>query len=735
MAKLIIGENDLETLHPELVEEWNQEKNKPIKPCEVTCGSNKKVWWKCKEGHEWQTTISERTRKDKPSGCPYCAHKRVISGENDFATLYPELLEEWDYEKNAPLIPEHFLSKSNQKVWWRCKRCGNEWQASIGTRTNGHGCSVCSNAIHTSFQEQAIFYYMKQAFPNTVNGYIPQWEKSKAEIDIYIPDINLGIEYDGQKWHQNTKKDKQKTEWVVRNGAQLIRIREPKCPALKDDSHQIIISETDNDYDYLENVIIEILKYISDNYEIDTVKKCNIKKDYPKILATYEKNKFNESLEHKYPEIAKEWDYEKNAPLKPQNITAHTYKKVWWTCRRCNNSYLQAVSNRVSGTECPYCAGKKIKKGFNDLMTLNPSLASEWHSVLNKNTNPSGITLHSRKSVWWKCGKCGYEWQAPVYSRSTGVGCPACTNKTVWKGHNDLATTNPELAKEWDYEKNGEMLPAKVTAGSHQKVWWKCRKCNYRWKTGVVNRCKGSGCPQCAKDKQSVKAQKQNLKPGENDFATLYPELLEEWDYERNGQLIPEELTAHSGKAVWWKCKECKNEWKAVINSRTGGTGCPICCRRKMTKIMHAKALAVGENDLATKHPELVEEWNYEKNEQIKPSEVTCGTTKKVWWKCRKCGYEWQARVSHRVNGSGCPVCKNLTVWTGYNDIVTTNPEIAEAWDFEKNGSLVPAEVSARSGRTVWWKCSICNHKWQKTVRQMVLYPTCPQCHKRLNAE
>ncbi len=151
--------------------------------------------------------------------------------------------------------------------------------------------------------------------------------------------------------------------------------------------------------------------------------------------------------------------------------------------------------------------------------------------------------------------------------------------------------------------------------------------------------------------------------------------------------------------------------------------------------MMHEKALAVGENDLATQHPELVEEWDYEKNEPIKPSDVTCGTAKKVWWRCRKCGYEWQARIGHRVNGSGCPVCKNLTVWIGHNDLATTNPDIVEEWDYEKNGSLVPTEVSAKSGKKVWWKCSICDYKWQKTVRQMVLYPTCPQCHKRHNTE
>ena len=733
MSRLIIGVNDLATRHPELVEEWDFIKNDPLLPERITCGSNKKVWWRCKNEHVWQATVSERTRKDKPSGCPYCAHKKVLYGVNDLATRHPELVEEWDYQKNNPLKPEQFLSGSNKIVWWKCKRCGYEWQAAISSRTMGRGCPSCHKGIHTSFQEQAILYYVKQAFPKTINGYKPGWDKSKSEFDIYIPDLKLGIEYDGQKWHQDVNKDIKKTEWAYRNGAQLIRIREPECPILKDSSYQIVINEYDSNYYYLEKAIRGIFAYISECFgTFDTIK-CDINADYQKILATYENNKFNESLISAFPGIAEEWDYDKNAPLTPSNVTAHTYKKVWWKCRRCGNSYVQSVSNRTSGNGCPYCVGKKVKKGFNDLLTLNPTLAGEWHPSLNQELTPCDITVSSRKSVWWKCKACGFEWKAAVYSRSTGIGCPACANKAVWAGHNDLLTTNPELSEEWDYEKNTTLMPRDVTKGSHRAVWWRCKECGFSWKTPIVNRSKGSGCPQCAKKAQSISSQKQNLIPGKSDLKTTNPELVEEWDYERNGLLLPEDVTAGSGKSVWWKCKKCGHKWKAVIQSRTNGTGCPECRRTKMSLMMKTKALRNGDNDLASTSPLLLEEWDYERNFPNTPKDVTAGSSKKAWWKCKKCGYKWEARINHRVNGVGCPVCANKTVWPGHNDLATLRPELVLEWDYEHNNPLTPKDVTAGSGKKVWWKCKICGFEWFAPIKNRSIgYGKCPNCSKTL---
>ena len=137
---VIKGVNDLATVNPTLAEEWNYEKNDTFTPDQVTAGSKKKVWWKCKFGHEWETAVVERSRG---SGCPFCSGKKALKGFNDLQTVNPTLAEEWNYEKNGTLTPDMVMPKSGKKVWWKCK-FGHEWEATIASRSNGVGCPYCS---------------------------------------------------------------------------------------------------------------------------------------------------------------------------------------------------------------------------------------------------------------------------------------------------------------------------------------------------------------------------------------------------------------------------------------------------------------------------------------------------------------------------------------------------------------------------------------------------------------
>ena len=134
------GYNDLQTINPSLASEWNYEKNNRLTPADVLPHSNKKVWWKCSEGHEWQVTINNRSNGN---GCPYCAGQRLIQGINDLQTLNPILAEEWNYERNGELTPADIMPHSNKKVWWKCSE-GHEWQATVNNRSNGRGCAECT---------------------------------------------------------------------------------------------------------------------------------------------------------------------------------------------------------------------------------------------------------------------------------------------------------------------------------------------------------------------------------------------------------------------------------------------------------------------------------------------------------------------------------------------------------------------------------------------------------------
>ena len=194
---------------------------------------------------------------------------------------------------------------------------------------------------------------------------------------------------------------------------------------------------------------------------------------------------------------------------------------------------------------------------------------------------------------------------------------------------------NKELMLEWNYELNNKfnIIPNNITIGSHRKVYWKCKECGYEWQAEVKCRTrrdgKATGCPKCGRKKLS----KYHSTPieGVNDFASNYPELLKEWNYEKNKELLPSQFLKKSGYKVWWKCSKCGNEYRAEIRSKVlSGLGCPLCSRKK-TGDINAKPIK-GKNDLETLYPNLLKEWNYKKNENL-PSTYLAKSNKKVWWK------------------------------------------------------------------------------------------------------
>ena len=136
-----------------------------------------------------------------------------------------------------------------------------------------------------------------------------------------------------------------------------------------------------------------------------------------------------------------------------------------------------------------------------------------------------------------------------------------------------MQTVNPILANDWNYEKNHGLTPFDVMPNSVQKVWWKCSK-GHEWQARIDSRNKGSGCPFCSG---------RYVAKGETDLQTVNPTLANEWNYDKNGNLKPEDFTANSGKKVWWRCIN-GHEWQATIANRNYGYGCPQCAREKLNK-------------------------------------------------------------------------------------------------------------------------------------------------------
>ncbi len=267
-----------------------------------------------------------------------------------------------------------------------------------------------------------------------------------------------------------------------------------------------------------------------------------------------------------------------------------------------------------------------------------PELLAQWHPTKNTGETPDTVLSGSHKKVWWK-DALGHEWAAQVRTRVNGGECPYCAGREVWPGFNDLASNYPDLAGEWHPDKNGPLTPEQVSCGTRRKVWWQCAR-GHQWRATILSRTDGAGCPYCAN---------RVVVPGENDFASMRPDLAAEWHPEKNGPLRPDQVMPQSNRRVWWLCPRGHAYRMPVANRVSYDYGCPYCSGRKVL---------AGFNDLETVEPMVAAEWHPTLNGGLKPSQVTRGSRKRVWWQCTF-GHSWQAVVYSRTAGrrSGCPVC------------------------------------------------------------------------------
>jgi G:T-mismatch repair DNA endonuclease (very short patch repair protein) len=424
---------------------------------------------------------------------------------------------------------------------------------------------------------------------------------------------------------------------------------------------------------------------------------------------------FND-LATKSPLIASEWHPTKNGNLYPTQVTSGSSKKVWWLGKDCRHEWEAAIGNRVSkGHRCPFCFGKKLLSGVNDLATLYPDIAEEWHPTKNGDLLPTQVRPNAAKKVWWLGKDCRHEWEALLGNRVTSKqGCAVCAGQQVLVGSNDLSTTHPDVASEWHPILNKISIYF-VTHGSGEKVWWLGKDCHHEWEAVISARTnQAQGCPYCSGNK---------ILKGFNDLSTRFPEIAAEWHPTKNGDVSPTQVGGSTNRQAWWLSKNCGHEWEMLIASRTGRNpqGCPFCA---------GKRVLVNFNDLATTHPLLAAEWHPTKNGDLLPLNVSSGSKSQVWWLNKECGHEWEMFVYSRTGykPQNCPYCGSGTLLAGFNDLMTAYPLIAAEWHPTRNHDLLPTEVFGTSGKKVWWLGPSCHHEWEATVANRVNGSACPVC-------
>lgn len=194
------------------------------------------------------------------------------------------------------------------------------------------------------------------------------------------------------------------------------------------------------------------------------------------------------SLATRYPEIAKEWCYEKNGDLTPDKITYGSNKNVWWRCsKNPDHVYCTSPNDRTySHRGCPYCNNMKVCS-TNNLAVTHPDLAKQWYQAKNGELTPDHVLPSYTGKVWWQCSENPeHIWDCPVnYRVRFHWGCPYCKHKRF----NDfsLSSLYPSMARDWDYAKNGKDTPYAISPNSEKIVYWKCEH-GVEWKQSVVGR-------------------------------------------------------------------------------------------------------------------------------------------------------------------------------------------------------------------------------------------------------
>ena len=563
---IVTGFNSLKAKLPEIIEkEWDFEKN-TIAPDTIPPTYRKKLWWICPNGHSYQSLPGNKVYHTG-GDCPYCSSQKLCR-EISLGYLNPELAKEWHPTKNGDLTPFDVFANTNQYIWWLCPTCGHEWRAKGSNRNaNKRGCPRCANYRSSSVPEQLLFRTIKKHYPDAINRH----RIEKDEIYVFVPSLNIGFEYDGQRFHNEKKlpKDIAKTKRLIDSGITLYRFREDNCPDIEVSDCTVIKVKYTPEYEDFEIKLEALLAELSTKdikvdfgAEINDVRATLDCLPYEKSFAASEEQKRKDGI----APVAL-WDYEANAPLTPEMVTPKSAKRVNWICpTNPDHKWNGTVASVSNGFGCKECSGWRYRYTTEEWIAEAKKVHGDkyqYHSVRY---------VDSETKVDIVCPKHGVFSQVPYYHLQ-GQGCPCCVHQKFHPSES-LATLYPDIAAEWDYELNASTgyTPYNIGINTRKKFYWHCNNgCNHSYLATIAFRVKrNSGCAICHGKQTSP----------DTNFGDLYPELAKEWCEENDK--TPFEVTPRSEYRALWKCANPDHPpfSRAVYYRTKYGMGCP-CCRKE----------------------------------------------------------------------------------------------------------------------------------------------------------
>jgi hypothetical protein len=699
---------------PDLAGQWHPGKNGALTPDDVAAGTHQVVWWVAACGHDWDMPVKSRTGPHG-SGCPYCAGKRVLASES-LAAERPDLASEWHPDRNDGLRPDALTIGSGKPAWWRCRTCGHEWVAPVVRRARaGTGCPACAGQVVAAGKSFA------DTFPEIAAEWHPERNGNRTP-DTVTPFSGVKAWWCcagcGREW-QAVVRDRaagkgcstcQPPGWsqvAVRLGAELATLfdvgdleRSPR--------------EVRTEVGWEPDIVLPAQRIALDVdgrfWHGDTHHKTrtSLDRDTRKSAAFREAGwrliRIREAPLQRLTDddiVVADLRDTKTVTLA---VAEHLITRFGMSTEGLDSYRASDGLVATAISDAVIVAYQRGAVAGRTLAELFPDLASQWHPERNGVLTPTTVFAGSGRKVWWLCS-LGHEWLATLLSRSQGSACPYCSGNKAGQG-NTLGDRFPDLAAEWYSERNGDLTAWAVTPGTRRKVWWCCAS-GHDWQASIASRVAGRGCPYCSGYRASAG----------NNLGVANPELAAQWHPERNWPLTAEQVTPGSKRRVWWQCSR-GHEWQAPVANRKAGRGCPYCSGR-----------AVGQgNTLGDRYPELAAQWHTTRNGKLAPGQVTPRSGKQVWWLCSQ-GHEWEAVISVRADGAGCPDCTRR-VKQG-KTLSNMHPALAEEWHPDSNGALRPDEVASTSTRAVWWRCER-GHKWRSPVRSRVDGSGCPYCAGRL---
>lgn len=211
------------------------------------------------------------------------------------------------------------------------------------------GCPKCAMKNHSSFPEQALYFYISKLNTDVLS-------RSKFfnyELDIYLPEFNFSIEYDGSRWHKNSyERDIIKTNLLLKNNINIIRIREKGLLPIDNCINFFRLNHSEKD---LTRVLNEVLSYITINYNLEINFVIDFKKDKQLIFENILNNNLENSVEKTHPEILPLWHPTKNGNMLPKHFTFGTHTKAWWKCEKGHEWESRIYYVCRNTNKCPEC--------------------------------------------------------------------------------------------------------------------------------------------------------------------------------------------------------------------------------------------------------------------------------------------------------------------------------------------------------------------------------------------